>query len=483
MLTQTPTPQQMLKRYWGYEAFRPNQERAIQSAIDQRDLLMILPTGGGKSLCFQIPGLWHPGLTIVISPLMALMADQVQGLNDRGISAAAVHYHLTPPERRRALWLLDQGRLKFLYVSPEMLLSPPIWQRITQPKLNIAQLVIDEAHCLVQWGDSFRPSYLRLGAVRSALLKAKPPGTQINIAAFTATADPAAQKVMINGLQLINPQVLQSSPYRSNLHIAVKVVFTLHHRQQALKEFLRSCHRSSGIVYARTRAETERLSNWLQGQGFQVAAYHAGLSAPQRAAIAQAWLKDELQFVVATNAFGMGIDKPDVRWVVHFHTPLLLSEYLQEIGRAGRDGAIAHTLILASEPTGWIDSSDRQRWRFFEQQLQTQRQQAWKIAQQLPTQGNIDQLPIDQSENPALALALLQSHNYLQWHDPFNFEIHSSIPRTVPAIVPPRPDLRDYLKTANCRWNFLLQAFGVQAGTDWRCGHCDRCFKLTKIPE
>jgi ATP-dependent DNA helicase RecQ len=417
MPVQSPphTPQQILKRYWGYDAFRPSQERAIKQAIAQQDLLMILPTGGGKSLCFQIPGMWHQGLTIVVSPLVALMSDQVQALADRGITAATIHYHLTPKERSRSLWLLDQGRLKFLYVSPEMLLSPPIWQRITRPEFVIAQLIIDEAHCLVQWGDSFRPSYLQLGTVRSRLLETKPIGTRINVAAFTATADSTTQQAIIAGLGLINPMVIQTAPYRSNLHLKVQRVFSLYQRQQALKRFVRSRQGSSGIVYVRTRSETTRLSDWLKAQGFRVAAYHAGLSARQRQVIAQDWLENRLQFVIATNAFGMGIDKPDVRWVVHFHAPLLLSEYLQEIGRAGRDGAIAQILTLASEPTGWIDPSDRQRWDFFAQQLPLQQQSGQNI--------------------------------------------------------------RDYLNTRSCRWRMLLNAFGEAVTPDWQCGHCDRCVK------
>jgi ATP-dependent DNA helicase RecQ len=463
----------MLQKYWGYESFRSNQAEIIQTLCAQRDALIVMPTGGGKSLCFQVPALLHPGLTIVISPLVALMEDQVQALRSRGIAAAAVHYQMIKADRRKALWQLESGRLKLLYVSPEMLLSPPIWQRLCQPDLVISSLVLDEAHCLAQWGDSFRPSYLRLGAVRSALLPTKTPGTKINLAAFTATADPSVQQAICQGLQLQDPEIFQSSPYRSNLQLSVKFVFTQYQREQKLKQFIRLQNRTSGIVYVRTRNESERLAAWLQQSGFAVAAYHAGLTTGERRPIEQQWLTDKLQFVICTNAFGMGVDKASVRWVAHYHAPLALSEYLQEIGRSGRDGAIAQILLLASEPTGWVDGSDRQRWQHFEQQLQQQQQQAVKLLPQLPSQGNVDELRKQYPQVP-MALALLQMQGKLVWPDPFEFVITG---RFAPKAVTRRvmPDMRDYLRAKGCRWRCLLGAFGVDLAADWGCGHCDRC--------
>jgi ATP-dependent DNA helicase RecQ len=476
MLTQAPTcltPHRILQKYWGYDEFRSNQTEIIQTLCAQRDALIVMPTGGGKSLCFQIPALLHPGLTIVVSPLVALMEDQVQALRSRGIAAAAVHYQMVKTDRRKSLWQLENGRLKLLYVSPEMLLSPPIWQRLCQPDLVISSLVLDEAHCLAQWGDSFRPSYLRLGAVRSALLQHKAPNTKINLAAFTATAAPDVQQAICQGLQLQDPQIFQSSPYRSNLHLSVKFGFTQYQREQQLKQFIRSQNRTSGIVYVRTRHESERLAAWLQKSGFAVAAYHAGLTTQERRPIEQQWLTDKLQFVICTNAFGMGVDKAAVRWIAHYHAPLELSEYLQEIGRSGRDGAIAQILLLASEPTGWVDGSDRQRWQYFEQQLQLQQKQAMKLLPQLPQQGNVDELRRLYPPVP-MALALLQMQGKLVWHDPFEFAITG---RFEPKAQEknPRSDIRDYLRAKGCRWRFLLVAFGVDLATDWGCGQCDRC--------
>jgi ATP-dependent DNA helicase RecQ len=468
-----PTPQNLLQKYWGYDAFRSNQAEIIQTLSAQRDALVVMPTGGGKSLCFQIPALIHPGLTIVVSPLVALMEDQVQALRSRKITAAAVHYQMVKTDRRKALWKLENGQLKLLYVSPEMLLSPPIWQRLCQPDLMISSLILDEAHCLAQWGDSFRPSYLRLGAVRSALLQTKPPDTKINLAAFTATADPDVQQAICQGLQLQHPQIFQSSPYRSNLRLSVKFVFTPRQREQKLKQFIRSQNHTSGIVYVRTRKDSERLAEWLQQSGFAVAAYHAGLVTHERRTIEQKWLTDKLQFVICTNAFGMGVDKASVRWIAHFHAPLALSEYLQEIGRSGRDGTIAQMLLLASEPTGWIDGSDRQRWQHFEQQAQGQQAKALKLVAQLPDRGKVDELRRQYPGAP-LALALLQTQGKLVWHDPFEYTIVSG---TMQPVVRAMPDMRDYLRARGCRWRWLLVAFGVDLAADWECGQCDRCLK------
>jgi ATP-dependent DNA helicase RecQ len=353
----------LLKQYWGHDRFRPPQQEIIATLIAQKDALIIMATGGGKSICFQIPALVQPGLTIVVSPLIALMEDQVQALRDRQIPAAGLHNQLPKASRRQTLLQLEQQELKLLYVSPETLVSPPVWQRLCAPNLQISSLILDEAHCLTQWGNTFRPAYLRLGGVRSALLAHKPPGTRINIAAFTATANPTDQASISEILQLEQPLIFQSSPYRSNLSLQVRSIHTPHHRRQALKKFLQQQGESSGLVYVRTRQAGEELAQWLKLLGFKVAAYHAGLAPIARRQIEQQWMNGTLQFVICTNAFGMGIDKPDVRWILHFHAPLLLSEYLQEIGRAGRDGLPAIAVMLVSS---WLDNTDRQNRQYFQ---------------------------------------------------------------------------------------------------------------------
>jgi ATP-dependent DNA helicase RecQ len=466
-----PSPTTILQKFWGYDQFRSPQLEIIQTLIAQNDALIIMSTGGGKSICFQVPALVHPGLTIVVSPLVALMENQVQGLRSRKIPAALLHNQQSKEERKKVFWQLETQQLKLLYVSPETLLSPPVWSRLCQPDLVISSLILDEAHCLTQWGDTFRPAYFRLGAVRAALLHHKPPQTRINLAAFTATANPDAQKMITHVLQLNQPKIFQGSPYRENLFLAVQSTHTPHDRRQKLKQFLQQQAQESGLVYVRTRRESEELSQWLQQLGFSVTAYHAGLSAPQRRQIEQAWLERQLQFVVCTNAFGMGIDHPEVRWIVHFHAPLLLAEYLQEIGRAGRDGKPAQALMLVSS---WLDNTDRQRWQYFQGIAIEQQKNAQKLIQQLPARGEVDRMGKRQPEM-LLALSILQRQGRLIWHDPHRYEI-TPTPQGITSMAPSKVDLPNWLNTKSCRWLALLEAFGDENYRSvWRCGHCDRC--------
>ncbi|MBE9182558.1 ATP-dependent DNA helicase RecQ, partial [Oculatella sp. LEGE 06141] len=318
--------QATFQQIWGYSDFRSPQGEIVRSLLTGQDALIVMPTGGGKSICFQLPALMRSGLTLVVSPLVALMENQVQELQERQLPAALLHGERSTVERRQTLWALEKQRLRLLYLSPETLLSEAVWQRLCQPHLKINGLVLDEAHCLVQWGDTFRPAYRRLGAVRPALLRAKPPGTQMAIAAFTATADPQAQQTIRQVLQLQQPYLSLQNPYRANLALAVQTVWTPRGRRQQLLRVLRAHPNQSGLVYVRTRRDGEELADWLRQQGFKTVAYHAGLSPKERRQVEAEWMADRLQFVVCTSAFGMGINKPNVRWVVHFHAPVLLSE-------------------------------------------------------------------------------------------------------------------------------------------------------------
>lgn len=470
--------EQTLEKVWGYSAFRPPQGEIVQSLLAQRDSLIIMPTGGGKSICFQLPALLQPGLTLVVSPLVALMENQVQELQQRHLPAALLHSELPIRQRKQALWALEQQKLRLLYLSPETLLSPAVWERLCQPNLKINNLVLDEAHCLAQWGDSFRPAYYRLGAVRPALLKTKPPGTRIAIAAFTATADPQAQQTIQQILQLRQPQVFRCNPYRDNLHLFVKTVWTPRGRKQQLLQFIQARPQQSGLVYVRTRRDSESLAIWLEQEGYATAAYHAGLSPEERRTIEQAWLHGQTQFVICTCAFGMGINKPNCRWIVHYHAPFLLSEYVQEIGRAGRDGEPATALTLVSEPTGWLDSGDQQRRQFFADKLRSQQQTAHQLAHKLPRQGTVEAVSRQFSDG-AIALSLLQAAGQLRWQDPFHYAIASTSQKS-PALSQMQTQalgqMTAYLGTRQCRWQFLLSAFGFAAeATHFRCGHCDRC--------
>ncbi|OKH21769.1 RecQ family ATP-dependent DNA helicase [Chroogloeocystis siderophila] len=465
----TNTLRDTLKRIWGYPEFRQPQEEIIRSLLSQQDTLIIMPTGGGKSICFQLPALLQPGLTLVVSPLVALMENQVKELRDRHLAAALLHSELPTYQRKQILQQLEQQQLKLLYLSPETLFSAPVWKRLCQPQLQINSLILDEAHCLVQWGDTFRPAYRRLGTVRPALLQSKPKGTKIAIAAFTATADPTAQATIQQVLQLQQPQVFRQNPYRPNLHLKVQMVWTPRGRKQQLLKFIQTKPQQAGLVYVRTRRDSESLAAWLNQQVYLTAAYHAGLSPEERREIETDWLKGKIPFVICTSAFGMGINKPDVRWVIHFHAPLLLSEYVQEIGRAGRDGKPSIALTLVSEPTGWLNPEDKQRQEFFTQKLRSQYTKAQQLAKKLPKQGKV---PRDAES--VIALALLHSHGQIEWQDPFHYIIHQTSLRS-PRQIYLGHQINEYLNTHSCRWQFLLGAFGFN--TEFKCGHCDRCLK------
>jgi ATP-dependent DNA helicase RecQ len=466
------------KKIWGYDDFRPPQGEIVSSLLAQKDALIIMPTGGGKSICFQLPALLQTGLTLVVSPLVALMENQVQELRQLKLSAALLHSELPASQRRLTLQALEQQKLRLLYLSPETLLSTPVWERLSQPQLQINGIILDEAHCLVQWGETFRPAYRRLGAVRPALLKSKPPGTKISIAAFTATADPVAQKIIATVLQLQQPDIYRLNPYRPNLHLNVCIAWTPRGRKQKLLKFIQKRSQQVGLVYVRTRRDSENLAAWLREMGYATASYHAGLSATERRAVEASWLSGKMPFVVCTCAFGMGINKPDVRWVIHFHAPLLLSEYVQEIGRAGRDGKPAEALTLISEPTGWLDSEDKQRQQFFEQQMRSQQQTAQQLVKKLPKQGEVNAV-VRQFPESAIALSLLHSSGQLNWLDPFNYLIKQGVDKQAPTQLQAAKQMNQYLHTKHCRWQFLLTAFGFdKEAANWHCGHCDRCLSI-----
>jgi ATP-dependent DNA helicase RecQ len=465
----------VFQQIWGYQDFRPPQGEIVHSLLAKQDALIIMPTGGGKSICFQLPALLQTGLTLVVSPLVALMENQVQELHQRQLSAALLHSELSTKQRRATLQALSKQQLRLLYVSPETLFSPPVWERLCQPELVINGLILDEAHCLVQWGDTFRPAYRRLGAVRPALLKCKPPGTKIAIAAFTATADPTAQQIIQTTLQLQQPKVFRLNPYRQNICPQVRIVWTPRGRQQQLCQFIQNRPQQPGLVYVRTRRDSENLAEMLSGMGYATAAYHGGLGGSARRQIEADWLQGKIPFVVCTSAFGMGINKSDCRWVVHFQVPLLLSEYVQEIGRGGRDGETAEALALVSEPTGWLNPEDKQRQRFFIERMRSQHIEAQQLIKKIPPQGEITEI-VRQFPNAAIALSLLHSNGQLQWLDPFHYAVLPRQQKPQPKQSDAAQQMYKYLHTKQCRWQFLLNAFGFgKEAENWYCGHCDRC--------
>ena len=466
------------QQIWGYEDFRPPQAEIVRTLLSGKDALIILPTGGGKSICFQLPALLQTGLTIVVSPLVALMENQVSQLQKLGLSGALLHSELPRYERKNILRAIAKQQLRLLYLSPETLLSLPIWNIISQPEINITGIVLDEAHCLTQWGTTFRPAYRRLGSIRRSLLQHKPTGTKIAIAAFTATADPQAQREIIKALELQQPEKFLVNPYRQNLSLNIKTVWTPRGRKQAMRRFIQ-VHEGSGLVYVRSRKDSKILAEWFKSLGYSVAAYHAGLITRERRNIEQDWIAGKIQFVICTSAFGMGIDKPDVRWVTHYHSPELLSEYIQEVGRGGRDGKPASALTLVSEPTGLLDPEDKQRSQFFTRKLEQQYCQAQKLIKQLPKKGDITTI----SEHPdgEIALGVLHSLGLVYWQDPFNYSRRShKVDFSNLATKQKRHQQRmqRYLRTKHCRWQYLLHAFGFkQEAQEFNCGSCDNCLR------
>jgi ATP-dependent DNA helicase RecQ len=468
---------QAFRAIWGYEDFRSPQGEIASAILTGQDALVIMATGGGKSICFQLPALMREGVTLVVSPLVALMENQVQELVDKRLPAAALHSELTNRQYGQTLRSLAQNRLRLLYLSPETLLSKKVWEILLNPKIKINALILDEAHCLTQWGDSFRPTYRRLGAVRPALLAVRPVGTKIAIAAFTATADPITQQALHSVLQLQNPQVTRLNPYRSNLHLSVQQIWTPRGRKRALLKFVARQGKQSGLIYARTRRGTEVLAQWFAAQGYSAKAYHGGLGAVQRRQLESEWIQGDCQFVVCTSAFGMGINKPDCRFVAHYEVPSLLAEYVQEVGRGGRDGQPAEALSLVSEPTGLLAPEDKRRWAFFENQAQQLQTEALKLARQLPSTGHIDTVR-QCSKQGDQALALLHRAGQLIWLDPFTYRLQTNAQKRREPEIAPAQVMRRYLFAKQCRWQGLLRAFGfAQEAEGMKCGTCDRCRK------
>ncbi len=460
-----------LQTFWGYRQFRPLQGDVVRATLQRRDVLAILPTGAGKSLCFQLPALLQEGLSLVISPLVALMENQVAALQDKNVAAALYHSERSRNQRQHVLGQLERGQLKLLYLSPESLLTAAVWNRLLQISQIIQSITIDEAHCITQWGNSFRPVYRRLGTVRPALQSLQ----SIPIAAFTATADTTTQQEIQSVLRLQQPQVFRSSPYRRNLRLKIQRVWSPASRRQGLRSFIEAQGHTAGLVYTRSRRESEQLAEWLGQQGYVTDAYHAGLSPERRRRIEEQWLSGHTTFVICTSAFGMGVDKPDCRWICHFHSPSTLSEYLQEIGRAGRDGQPAQTLLLASEPTGWLDPQDRARQTAFQKQRRLQEQLAQKLVPKLPREGSLSDI-LQREPQAELALAILHQQQKLIWIDPFRYRLIDTASQSGSPLSEPQVSIEAYLSTKSCRWQFLLRAFGFdREAQGTACGHCDRC--------
>ena len=325
-----------LKRYFGYDQFRPLQADIIRAIFSGRDALVLMPTGGGKSVCFQIPAVTLPGTCIVVSPLISLMKDQVEGLRANGIAAAFINSAIDSREQLRVEESFYAGELHLLYVSPEKLVSGNFVSILKRGKINL--FAIDEAHCISAWGHDFRPEYTQMGMLKQHFPK-------VPVVALTATADKLTRKDIVDQLKLEEPEIFIASFDRPNLSLEVRPG---QQRLQQIEDFVRKHPKQAGIIYTLSRKATEDIADKLKQKGFKAEAYHAGLSPDRRSKIQDHFINDNLQIICATVAFGMGIDKSNVRWVIHYNLPKNLEGYYQEIGRAGRDGAKADTLLFYS---------------------------------------------------------------------------------------------------------------------------------------
>ncbi len=401
---QAPTPQQALKQYFGYDAFRLSQQGVIERTLAGQSSLVIMPTGGGKSMCYQLPSILLPGLTIVVSPLIALMQDQVQALNATGISAAAMNSSCTPEEESAMRAQAQNGELKLLYVSPERAVTGSFigWART----LEIAQIAIDEAHCVSVWGNDFRPEYTQLTALTGQF-------PQVPVVALTATADAATQQDILARLALQQAEVFVSSFERKNIRVDV---LPAKNRFGFMRDFIGGHGNEAGIVYCLSRKSTEQVAQKLRDQGYRAQHYHGAMDSEDRARIQQDFLEDKVQIICATIAFGMGIDKPNIRWIIHYNLPKNIESYYQEIGRAGRDGEQADALLFA----GYGDMKTLTQF-------------------------------IDGSHADERFKEVQRAKLSRMW---------------------------DYSQTLSCRTNFILNYFGEHR--EEGCGHCDRCLHPPK---
>jgi ATP-dependent DNA helicase RecQ len=466
----------VLQRYFGYPDFRGGQADAVRAALTGRDVLVLMPTGGGKSLCYQVPALAQDGLTIVVTPLISLMKDQVDALLRAGAPAALLNSTLPRDEAERTLGAARDGVLKLLYVAPERFDSDAFRREL--PALGVRMLAVDEAHCVSQWGHDFRPSYLRLGAVRDELC--------VPCVALTATATPAVREDVVRQLRLRDPVTIVRGFDRPNLGWTVIGAADRQAKDELLLRLLRHGTDGVSIAYAPTRKAVDSLTDLMRRSGLDATAYHAGMSARDRDIVQNGFMAGDVPVIVATCAFGMGIDKPDVRLVAHYTMSGSLEAYYQEAGRASRDGRRGRCVLLYAP-------GDRQVHDFMIDQTHPPRELIEEVLRHLRAepvlrQADVEELVVRRAciapRQAAAVLRILQRQGVfaaagsgritmsgaVDWNDALRRRRHE---------LGRLQAMDAYARTSSCRRGFVLRYFGDPDAME-RCGDCDNCRRAAR---